>query len=260
MSYENLNIEIHEFAYIITISRPKVLNALNLQTIHELYDYFTKLNQEKNRNTVIITGAGEKAFVAGADISEMASFSPLSAKQFSHTGHQLMSLIEKSPFFVIGAVNGYALGGGMELALACDIIIASENAQFGQPEINLGVIPGFGGLIRLPKKIGFNKAKEIIALGKNLSALEAERFGFCNKIVPQNELIPQALKIAEELSKKPSLALKAIKDTLNTYGDIPHSHSLSLEQEKFALLFDSFDQKEGMKAFTEKRKPQFSDK
>ena len=260
MNYENISIENLEYVKIVTISRPKVLNALNLQTLHELYDYFTLLNQEKNQLMVIITGSGEKAFVAGADISEMALYSPIQAKQFSHTGHHLMTLIENSPFFVIGAVNGYALGGGMELALACDLLIASENAQFGQPEINLGVVPGFGGLVRLPKKVGFNKAKEIIALGKNILADEAQRLGLCNKVVPQNELISQTIKIAEELSKKPFLALKTIKETLNTYDDIPHSHALSLEQEKFALLFDSSDQKEGMKAFIEKRKPQFANK
>jgi enoyl-CoA hydratase len=252
--------DVSERIALLTINRPKFLNALNRVTLEQLFNELKALSNDANVGCLIITGSGSKAFVAGADIEELRNMTCFEAKEFSKLGHEIFNLIENCDKPVIAAVNGYALGGGLELALSCDIRIAAENAKFGLPEINLGIIPGFGGTQRLPKVVGMGKAKEMIFTGKVIDAIEAERIGLVNKVVPVEELLKSAVEMANEIASKSGLALKQAKDCINKGFEEPVETGVVIERNAFSLCFSTEDQKEGMTAFLEKRKPEFSNK
>ncbi len=242
----------------ITINRPDVRNALNQATRAELKEAVGDLNEDKDIRVVIITGAGDKAFVAGADITEFKEASPMAMEERASTlGQQLYNDIEDLPMPTIAMINGFCLGGGNELAMACDIRIASENARFGQPEINLGFIPGGGATQRLPRLIGWSRAKELIYTGRIIDAAEAERIGLVDKVVPQDKLEETVDQLAETIASKSPLITRIAKKTINKglYTDL--AAGLSYEKNSFALCFSTEDCKEGVKAFLEKRPPEF---
>lgn len=259
MGYKNIKVEKKNDIGTITINRPDALNALNKDTINELSKAFNELEKDKEVKVAVITGAG-KAFVAGADIRQMKDMNPLEAKAFAELGHDILWKIEKSRLPFIAAVNGYALGGGCELMMACDIIIAANSAKIGQPEINLGVHPGFGGTQRLPRLVGRAKAKEILLTGDTISAEEALRIGLVNKMVDDDKLIEETEKIAQKIASKSSVQTAFIKSLVNKGSDIDLHSACSLEISKFSTSFSTHDQKEGMTAFLEKRKPEFKGK
>lgn len=242
---------------VITFHRPEALNALNSQVMSELIELLERLKSNGKLRCAILTGFGEKSFIAGADIKEMSSFSTQEAFQFSQRGHQILKEIESCPFPFIAAVNGFALGGGCEMALACDFIVASENSSFGLPEVGLDLIPGFGGTQRLVRFVGLARASEMIFSGRKYGAKETLEFGLVNQVVPLNELLPTAHKMASDISKKAPLAVAAARKLLRSTGHLPLSDGLKLEQKAFSQLFETQDQKEGTKAFVEKRSPQF---
>ena len=260
MSGENIIFEKDNEIGLLTINRPKSLNALNPSTLKEMLDLLLELTVSSDIKVLIITGAGDKAFVAGADIKEMVDFCPLEAGEFSNMGHLVFSTLEGLTIPTIAAVNGFALGGGCELALACDFIYASEKAKFGQPEINLGIIPGFGGTQRLARRVGIARAKEMIFTGQTLSAEEAVQIGLVNKVCSPDDLLPEVRKVAATLQSKSSLALRAAKEVIQHGLDVDLTNGCRFEKAAFSLLFSSQDQEEGMKAFLEKRKPKFSGK
>lgn len=242
----------------ITINRPEARNALNQATRGEIKQVVEDLNKDKSIRVVIITGAGEKAFVAGADITEFKGATPMIMEErASTTGQQLFTDIENLPMPVIAMINGFCLGGGCELAMSCDIRIASENAKFGQPEINVGIIPGAGGTQRLPRLIGWGRAKELIYTGKIIDAAEAERIGLVNKVVPQDKLEETVNELAEAIASKSPVIMKIAKKTINRgmYSDL--ASGLSYERSNISLCFSTKDQAEGTAAFLEKRKPEF---
>jgi len=257
MQFENITLEYKGGAAIVTINRPKALNALNLQTLEELRYCLGELSGREEVAVVILTGGGEKSFVAGADISHMQKLEPLEARGFAKLGHEVGKLLEDMPQPVIAAVNGFALGGGCELAIACDIRYASENAKFGQPEVNLGVIPGFGGTQRLPRLIGKGLANELLFSGDIIDAAEALRIGLVNKVFPQEELLEKCLELAERIASRGPLAIKLCKEVVNHGMEMDLARACSYEGDLFSLCFSSAEQKEGMSAFLEKRTPQF---
>ncbi len=260
MSYTNILVEKGNTLAIVTINRPKSLNALNKQTLEELLDCFTDLGEDKTVKAVIITGAGEKAFVAGADISYMQGLNPDQGKAFGRLGHAVARTIENLPQPVIAAINGFALGGGCELALACDIRLASENAKFGQPEVNLGVIPGFGGTQRLPRLVGTGHAKELIYSGKIIDAQEAGRIGLVNRVVSQEKLLVESKELALLIGSRGPAAVRLCKEVINNGMEMDLNRACSYEADLFSLCFAGEEQKEGMAAFLEKRVPDFSHK
>jgi enoyl-CoA hydratase len=237
----------------VTINRPRALNALNVATVQALLDLVRDLAQRPQLRCVILTGAGEKAFVAGADIKAMEALAPAEALGFAELGHALGEAIEAMPVPVIAAVNGFALGGGCELALACDFIHASETASFGQPEVNLGVIPGFGGTQRLARRVGLGRARELVYSGRVIDAAEALRIGLVNALHPAAELLPRVRTLAETITTRAPLAVAAAKDVLLRGADRPLAQANEIERRAFAGLFASNDQREGMRAFIEKR-------
>ncbi len=257
MEYKNVIFEVKEGVGILTINRPKVLNALNPETLDEIDDVIKKVKEDESIRVLIITGAGDKAFVAGADISEFPKMTPLQAKIFSEKGHKVFFEIESLPIPTIACVNGYALGGGCELALACDFIYASEKAKFGQPEINLGIMPGFGGTQRLSRIIGKAKTKELCMTGVQISAQEAKELGIVAQVFPHEELFDKTMEVAKSLAQKSRVALRQIKQTIDRGFDVDLKTGCSIEIEAFALTFSSSDAKEGTTAFLEKRKPNF---
>ncbi len=259
MAYKNIIIKKKDGIAKIIINRPKVLNALNLETITELSDAVKDLEKDEKTKVAILTGEG-KAFIAGADISQMADMTPLEAKTFSDKGHCLLSRIEKSRLPFIAAVNGFALGGGCETLMACDIVIAGKNAKLGQPEINLGISPGFGGTQRLPRLVGRMKAKELLLTGRNIGAEEAHDIGLVNMVVDDDKLIETAEKIAGKIASKSSVQTNFIKALVNKGMDVDLRTANSLEVSYFSSSFSTHDQKEGMKAFLEKRKANFKGK
>ena len=260
MNYQNILFEIKNHTGLVTINRPDKLNALNGKTISELEDLFHLIKNNPDVFVVVITGSGEKAFVAGADIGELNKLDVISAKEFSEKGNRAFRAIETLDKPVIAAINGFALGGGCELALACHIRIASENAKFGQPEVNLGIIPGYGGTQRLARVINSARALEMILTGDMISAEEAFRIGLVNKVYPQSDLVNKALELADKISAKGQqairFALKAVKATDN----ISLTEGLSYEASLFALTCGTDDFKEGTAAFLEKRKPDFKNR
>lgn len=255
MEYKHLLVEISEGIGTITINRPQSLNALNSETLNELKSALEHL--EKEVGAVIITGSGDKAFVAGADISEMALFNPVEAMRYAKLGQDVMFKIENLKVPVLAAVNGYALGAGTELAMACDIRIASEKAVFGQPEVKLGVTPGFGGTQRLPRLVGKGRAAEIIFSGDNVDAAEAHRMGLVNKVVLPDKLMEETRALAKKIMSRGMVAVKLAKSMMNEGGRTNIRTGCEIEAKGFALCFSSEDQKEGMRAFMEKRKPEF---
>lgn len=260
MSYTNLLVEIKDNSALVTINRPDKLNALNHQTLIELQSVFGELKNNDEVYSIILTGSGEKAFVAGADISELNKLNMIEGKKFAEFGQSVFNLIENSEKPVIAAVNGFALGGGCELALACHFRIASENAKFGQPEVNLGIIPGYGGTQRLARLIGSGRAMEMILTGDMVDASEALRIGLVNKVFPLPELHSKVFEIAQKINTKGQqairLAIKAVKatDRMNL------QEGLDFEAVLFALCCGTEDFKEGTSAFLEKRKPSFRNK
>lgn len=244
---------------LIKINRPKSLNALNAKLLERLYEELQYHEKNQNIASVIITGTG-KAFVAGADIDELRNMTCEEAKDFSQRGNEIFNYIENYGKPVIAALNGYTLGGGLELTLSCDIRIAAENAIFGFPEIKLGVIPGFGGTQRLAKVVGIAIAKEMIYTGKMIDVHEAEKYGLVNKVVANNELMNTVKEIAHDIAKKSRFAIKQAKETINKGFNQLLQTGLCVENKAFSLCFSTYDQKEGMAAFLEKRKPIFNKK
>ncbi len=260
MEFKNLLVELSEGVALLTINRPKALNALNEETLNELEIAFAALADNDQAKCVILTGSGEKAFVAGADISAMQPMQATRAREFAKLGHRVMNTIEKLPKPVIAAVNGFALGGGCELALACDIRLAGENARFGQPEVNLGVIPGFGGTQRLSRLVGKGRAQELIFTGDMIDAQEAVRIGLANRAVPLSELLPTATEMAKKIAGKGLLAVGLAKEAVNNGYDMDQDRAGQYEADLFGLCFATEDQKEGMQAFLEKRPAKFTGK
>lgn len=258
MDFQHVLVEKKGSIGILTINRPDKLNALNTHVVQEISSAFSTLESDSDVRVIIITGAGEKAFIAGADISEMQNINPLQALEFALRGQKMLEAIENSDKIVIAAINGYALGGGCELSMACDLRIASENARIGQPEIKIGVIPGWGGTQRLTRLVGKTKAKELVLIGDPISAQEAERIGLVNKVVPQETLIEDVMKTAETIAKLGTFSLSAAKHAVDRGLEIDFEKGQELERQFFALCFASPDQKEGMTAFLEKRAPKFS--
>lgn len=257
MSYENIIFQIEEGIATITFNRPEVLNALNKESLKELSHALDEISADEDIRVLILTGAGEKSFVAGADISMFPTFNVLKAKLFSEMGHNLMSKLQELPIPVIAAVNGFALGGGCEVAIACDFIYASENAMFGLPEITLGIIPGYGGTQRLPRLIGMNMAKEMIFTGKMIPATEAHFIGLVNKVCPQEQLMDEVIKTAKSIVSKGKVSLRAAKQAINNGMNVDLDTGLRIETDAFALCLASPDAIEGTSAFLEKREANF---
>ena len=256
--YQNILLEKKGGIATITINRPDKLNALNADTLKEIRDALKNIREDKESRVVIITGAGEKAFIAGADVSVMSKASASEACDFSSAGQEIFSEIENFPMPVIAMINGFALGGGCELAMACDIRIASDRARFAQPEINLGIIPGWGGTQRLPRLVGVGLAKELIFTGDMIDAAAAEKIGLVNKVVEHEKLHSTTMEIANKIASKSAVALKFAKAAVNAGSDL--GAGLRSEANLFGILFTTEDAKEGLSAFLEKRKPQFKGK
>jgi len=254
---ENVKVEIRDRVLILSVDRPKVLNALNAQTVEEIGRVFAEARDDQNVGSVIVTGGGEKAFVAGADINELAQKSPITGKETSERGQMILSSIERFPKPVIAAINGFALGGGCELAMACHMRIASENAQIGLPEVTLGIIPGYGGTQRMARLLGKAKALELICTGDRINAAEAERIGLVNKVVPVGQAVSAAEELARKIMSRSPVAVRAAIEAVNTGLDMPFEAGQFLEATLFGLLCASEDMKEGMKAFLEKRPAKF---
>ncbi len=257
MGFENIIYQEENEIATITFNRPKALNALNKKLLQEFTHAVGKIGRKENIRLLVLTGSGEKAFVAGADIKELATFNVLQAKMFSQFGHSAINRLQTMPIPVIAAVNGYALGGGTEIALACDFIYASDNAMFGLPEITLGLIPGFGGTQRLARLVGKNRAKELIFTGDMLSAAEAMRIGLVNRVFPQKDLMHAVLQTAQKIVSKGRVALRAAKQVINSGMDADLATGCNLEIDAFSLCVASEDAAEGTGAFIEKRPPQF---
>ncbi len=239
----------------LTVNRPDALNALNRSVLEQIAQVLREVRHDSSVRVLIVTGAGEKAFVAGADIAAMSKMSAVDGLEFSRLGHRVMQTFEDLPIPVIAAVNGFALGGGMELALACDLIVASEKARFGQPEINLGLIPGFGGTQRLPHRIGHAKARELIMTGDMLDAKSALQLGLVSQVVVPDQLMETTRKLADKIASKSAFALRQAKAALRASFTMEEDAGLRFEQESFGLVFSSADRVEGTTAFVEKRQP-----
>lgn len=257
MSFSSIVLAIDNGIATVTFNRPKALNALNNALLTEFARALDEITMDDTVRALILTGAGEKAFIAGADITELATFNALQAKAFSQAGHNAISRLADLPIPVIAAVNGYALGGGNEMALACDFIYASTNAMFGLPEINLGLIPGFGGTQRLARLIGRNRAKEMIFTGKMISAEEAEKIGLVNRVCRPEILLEEVLKTAQTIASKGKVSLRAAKQAINAGIETDLVTGCRIEIDAFALCMASEDAREGTRAFLEKRPPQF---
>ncbi|MDR3592147.1 MAG: short-chain-enoyl-CoA hydratase [Negativicutes bacterium] len=258
--YANLLFEKEGGIGIVTINRPKALNALNADTIKELDKMADQLANDDEVKVVILTGAGDKAFVAGADITEMQPMSAMEGRNWGKLGQAVFNKIENLPKPVIAAINGFALGGGNELAMSCDIRIASDKAKFGQPEVSLGIPPGFAGTQRLPRLVGKGRAKELLFTGDMIDAAEAYRIGLANKVVTSEELMDTAKALAKKIMSRAPLAVQICKAAVNEGLDVDLESGVAYEAEVFGLCFATADQKEGMAAFVEKRKPNFSGK
>ena len=257
--YEHLKIEEQGLVAIMTISAPKSLNALNSKILNEIGDYLDNFDCNRFR-CLIVTGDGEKSFVAGADISEMAGLNAEEGEAFGKRGARVFRKLETLPCPVIAAVNGFALGGGCELAMACDIRICSDNAKFGQPEVGLGIIPGFSGTVRLARLVGMGMAKQLIYTGRAIRADEALRIGLVNAVVPQSELMGKALEMAGQIAAQAPLAVRAAKECINAEYDLEADEAIAYENKAFGECFATEDQKGGMKAFLEKGKYEFQGK
>lgn len=253
---ENILLEVNESIARVTFNRPQSLNALNKKTLKELDEILTQIEKNEDIRYIVFTGTG-KAFIAGADISEMKDFTQEQAFEYTKLGSKIFLRIERLPKITIALVNGYCLGGGLELAMACDIRIASINANFGQPEVSLGITPGFSGTVRLPRLVGITKAKELLFTGKMISANDALVIGLVNSVVSANELIDTGDKFIDSLKKNSFYALNNVKQMFRDGIDAPLEDAIELENIYFSRCFSHVDQKEGMSAFLEKRKANF---
>jgi enoyl-CoA hydratase len=257
VGYANLLLEKSGPIVVLTINRPKALNALNSDTLSELSTVLDELGRDSSVQVVILTGSGEKAFVAGADISQMKDLTPLEGRGFAQLGQATFRKLELLPQPVIAAINGFALGGGCELALACDIRLASENARFGQPEVALGLTAGFGGTQRLPRLIGTGLASELLFTGDIIDAQEAYRIGLVNRVYALDSLLEEAQKLAQRIAGRAPIAVQLSKSALQRGMNLDLDSAQAYEAEVFALTFSTQDQTEGCMAFVEKRKPAF---
>jgi enoyl-CoA hydratase len=257
LGYENLRYEVDGPIALVTLAREKALNALNRHTLNELLWVLRDADGDERVRAVILTGAGDKAFVAGADIAEMEGLSALEARRFAEAGHAVGDLIAQMQKPVIAAVNGFALGGGCELALACDFVYASTSARFGQPEVNLGLMCGFGGTQRLARRVGSARAMELVLTGEPVDAQEAHRLGLVNVVCPPAELLDRARACAKKIADKAPLAVASSKRAVRRAEELPLAAGNELERELFSLLFTTDDRKEGLRAFLEKRSPKF---
>ena len=260
MEYQHILFDVEEGIALITFNRPKALNALNNELLKEFSAALDAIAADEDVRVLILTGAGDKAFVAGADITELATFKALQAKNFSRIGHEIIGRLQQLPIPVICAVNGYALGGGAEMALASDFIYASEAAMFGLPEISLGLIPGFGGTQRLPRLVGKNIAKELIFTGRMITAAEAENIGLVNRVCSARDLLNDVRETARTIATKGRVSLRAAKQAVNSGCETDLTTGSQIEIDAFALCMASEDAKEGTAAFLEKRKPVFNGK
>jgi enoyl-CoA hydratase len=258
VTYETLQVEDRGPVRIVRIDRPKVLNALDARVVDELTRIVEATAGEDGVRGLVLTGGGDKAFVAGADIAAMAQMTPEQALAFAGRGHALGEMLATLSIPTVAAVNGFALGGGCELALACDFIYASSKAKFGQPEVKLGVIPGFGGTQRLLRRVGAARALELCMSGDIIDAQEAFRIGLANRVLDPEEVLPQAVALLERIAQQGPLAVAKVKEVIHRGAEMPLDEANTLEQESFAGLFATADQKEGMAAFLEKRPPRFT--
>ncbi|HNX29647.1 MAG TPA: short-chain-enoyl-CoA hydratase [Syntrophomonadaceae bacterium] len=257
MTYENLLIEKESATAFLYVNRPKAMNALNKDTLLEMKDAITQISNDPEIDVLIITGAGEKAFVAGADIAYMQSLTAVEGREFGALGQEVFRMIEAMEKPVIAAVNGFALGGGCELAMCCDFRIASTKAKFGQPEVGLGITPGFGGTQRLPRLVGSGMAKQMLYTADIINASEALRIGLVNNVVNPEDLIGHVKDIAQRIISKSKLAVRFSKVAANEGMQTDIDRAMTIEADLFGLCFSTEDQKEGMSAFIDKRSPRF---
>lgn len=258
MAYENLLVERDDAVLVITINRPKVLNALNAGTLAELGEAIAGAESDDAVRAIVLTGAGDKSFVAGADITELAVLTPVGGREHAHRGQALLVRIERLGKPVIAAVNGFALGGGCELAMACTLRLAADTARFGQPEINLGLIPGYAGSQRLPRLVGAGRALEMLLTGNPIGAEEAHRIGLVNRVVPAAQLMDEARALARALAAKAPVAVRYILDAVRGGLDMSLAEAQEYEATLFGLVFATDDMREGTRAFLDKRKPGFT--
>ena len=257
MTFDNLLIERDGPVAILTINRPKVLNALNTQTLDELRRALMELGNDASVRAIVLTGAGDKAFVAGADINELAVQSPTGGREMAMRGQHIFDSIERMGKPVIAAINGYALGGGCELAMACTIRLAADTAKLGQPEINLGIVPGYAGTQRLPRLVGKGRALELLLTGDQITAQEAHRIGLVNRVVAAADLMKEARALASTLAAKAPIAIRYILDAVQAGLEMPFPEAQTLEATLFGLVASTEDMREGTKAFLEKRRAAF---
>ena len=253
----SVDLERRDRVAILTLNRPDALNALSVEMLDALDAHLNSLERDAEIRAIVLTGAGDRAFTAGADINHMREATPLEARAYARRGHAVTNRLESFPKPVIAAVNGYALGGGCELALACDIRLASERAHFGLPEVNLGILPGWGGTQRMARATSPGFAKELIFTGRRVDAAEARAAGLANHVYPHEELIDRAIALAQEIASKPPWAIAAAKEVVNLALEGDLQGHLARELDAFALAFTTEDQREGMAAFYEKRPPEF---
>jgi enoyl-CoA hydratase len=258
--FQNIKLETKNHIAYVTIDRPKVLNALNMATMQELKQAFTAIKDDADVRVVILTGAGEKSFVAGADIGELSQHTPVSAKEYTHQGQAIIDAIEDLGKPTIACINGFALGGGCELAMACTMRLASDNAKLGQPEVKLGLMPGYGGTQRLPRLVGKGIAMQLVLTGEMISAPEAYRIGLVNEVMPVGELIPRAEAIAAKIIANAPLAVQYSMEAVNRGYDLTLADGLYLEATLFGVCCSTEDKNEGTKAFLEKRTAEFKGK
>lgn len=257
MEFQNLLYEKEDGVALITVNRPKALNALNIDTLLEIKTAVEKAAADDEVMVLVVTGAGEKSFVAGADITYMMNINALQGREFGLLGQEVFRIIETLPKPVIAAINGFALGGGLELAMACDFRVCSENSRFGQPEVGLGVTPGFGGTQRLPRLVGSGMAKELLYTGDTIDAFEALRIGLVNHVAAADQLLAYVQNMARKICFRGQIAVRFCKVAVNEGMQTDIDRAMSIEADLFGLCFASEDQKEGMKAFVEKRKANF---
>lgn len=258
MAFDNLLLEHDGAVAIVTINRPAALNALSLATLDDLRRVMHDLKRDAAVRAVVLTGAGEKSFVAGADITELAQQTPIAGRDLARSGQSVFDLIETLGKPVIAAVNGYALGGGCELAMACTLRLAADSARFGQPEINLGLLPGYGGTQRLPRLVGQGRALELMLTGAPIAAAEAHRIGLVNRVVPAADLMAEARRLAAHLAAQPPIAMRYILDAVQRGLQTSLAEGQAYEATLFGLVAATEDMKEGTRAFLEKRKPTFT--
>jgi enoyl-CoA hydratase len=257
MAFENILFEVQDGVGLLTFNRPKALNALNPKTLEEVREVIESAQQDESIRVLVFTGAGDRAFVAGADITTFPTLNPLQARHFAEMGQSVFFLLEYLPKPIIACVNGFALGGGCELAMSCDFIYASDKARFGQPEINLGLIPGYGGTQRLARLIGRAKAKELCMTGEMIDAQQAKDLGLVAKVFPGEQLMAETMKTAKLMATRAPGVLRSLKQLINRGLDVDLKSACALEAEAFGLCFASQDAKEGVSAFLEKRPPDF---